>query len=73
MIRANGIPPTQTRLLMPLHPLPCPFCGSPKSSLLEVDVEGWAVICDPCGTIGPIKSAESEATDAWNARVATEK
>lgn len=49
--------------------LPCPFCGSNGPHAVQLDTEGWAVICPECGVIGPIVTQASDAAIRWNRRL----
>jgi Lar family restriction alleviation protein len=49
---------------------PCPFCASKHGKLTELDVDGWAVICDSCGGIGPVGHSAEDSIDQWNMRLA---
>ncbi|MBI2308560.1 MAG: restriction alleviation protein, Lar family [Rhodocyclales bacterium] len=48
--------------------LPCPFCGSTHVRAIEIDIAMWAVVCNPCQTIGPAASEKADATALWNRR-----
>lgn len=41
---------------------PCPFCGSQ-----DLDLSGWAVECNECGTQGPLGKG-SNAIELWERR-----
>jgi hypothetical protein len=49
--------------------LPCPFCGSPKTSVVATGGD-FAVICEACGGIGPGDAVEDSAVQRWNSRSA---
>lgn len=49
---------------------PCPFCATPGAHPLEVDSDGWAMVCGTCGAIGPIGPQAEQARALWNARPA---
>jgi Lar family restriction alleviation protein len=46
----------------------CPFCGAGIVHLQEIDTDGWAVVCEACGVIGPMGQGKLDATDRWNRR-----
>jgi len=48
---------------------PCPFCAGEHTEIIEADLEGWAVECRDCNTIGPIDKSEELAELLWNQRV----
>jgi Lar family restriction alleviation protein len=61
--------------------LPCPFCGSDKSSIsyCSEDYKSFVVVCDECRSEGPevpvhtVKKRESgrhKAAELWNTRAA---
>lgn len=59
--------------------LPCPFCGTTEPLLDEVDKGIWAIVCDSCGTQGPIigtlgvlhgDQSPEKAAELWNKRAA---
>jgi hypothetical protein len=43
----------------------CPFCGDPGAALVE-DLNGFLVLCSPCGGRGPSRKTEAEAWEGWN-------
>ena len=47
----------------------CPFCASDHVRTMEVEAEGWAVVCDTCGAIGPVRQGESDSVESWNMRL----
>ena len=46
----------------------CPFCAAANAHPLEVDADGWALVCGSCGAIGPIGQSEAKAVLLWNNR-----
>jgi Lar family restriction alleviation protein len=49
--------------------LPCPFCGSPKTSVATAGGD-FAVVCETCGGIGPEDNFQDSAVQRWNSRSA---
>lgn len=59
---------------LPRNPDPiaaCPFCGAEHASVLRVDAESWAVVCEVCGSAGPLAVEQENAVSHWNLRLAT--
>lgn len=49
----------------------CPFCKSTDIEMtFDMGDRGWCVQCDGCGSIGPTKPTEAEASASWNRRAA---
>lgn len=48
----------------------CPFCGSARTNVVEIDVRRWAVVCDACSAIGPPAITVESATAKWLAATA---
>jgi Lar family restriction alleviation protein len=47
----------------------CPFCGSARSALQEIELGSWMVECLDCHATGPVKAATTAAEQAWNCRL----
>lgn len=59
---------------MSVEPLPCPFCGDTDPAIDEVELRVWALVCNGCGTTGPIEDYDAadqsaeRAIELWNRR-----
>ena len=50
--------------------LPCPFCGSKNSGIVDSDDRiTYYVWCLSCDASGPREGERAEAVEAWNRRV----
>jgi Lar family restriction alleviation protein len=47
----------------------CPFCGSPRAALQEIDLDSWMTECLDCHATGPVKPSAMAAEQAWNCRI----
>lgn len=53
----------------PINPITrCPFCAGDKMHIEETDMSTWAVVCESCGTIGPVARDALGATYRWDSR-----
>ena len=56
--------------------MPCPFCASSHSTYEQIAVRVFAVVCNGCGTSGPValdkssRQDEERAAELWNRRPA---
>lgn len=46
----------------------CPFCGSARIALQEIDLGSWMVECLDCQSTGPLKTSATAAEQAWKRR-----
>ena len=46
---------------------PCPFCGSPRVSCIEIDQSEWSVTCEGCKANGSSRPTYVQAIEAWQA------
>lgn len=44
---------------------PCPFCGSERCEVVQLERHQWAVVCLDCGASGPIADIPQKARAAW--------
>ena len=51
----------------------CPFCGSGRSQIREIDIGTWAVVCESCGGAGPVGEDGFEAVFGWDSRTALQE
>lgn len=50
----------------------CPFCGADKIRLVAQEdttgQDGFSMMCDECGAMGPFVDNGQEAVELWNKR-----
>lgn len=66
MPASHGIVATAAKTAFVSSPDSCPFCGSARSALQEIDLGGWMVECLDCHATGPVKTSAMAAEQAWN-------
>jgi len=47
----------------------CPFCGSARTALQEIELGSWMVECLDCHSTGPVKTSAVAAEQSWNCRL----
>ena len=49
----------------------CIFCGKePRvTESSNMDGDGWQVVCDECGAMGPMQDTEENAIECWDKRI----
>jgi hypothetical protein len=55
MPASHGLVATAAKTAFVSSPDACPFCGSARSALQEIDLGGWMVECLDCHATGPVK------------------
>lgn len=70
MPASHGLVATAAKTAFVSSPDACPFYGSARSALQEIDLGGWMVECVDCHSTGPVKDSATAAVQAWNCRMA---
>lgn len=48
---------------------PCPFCGGKELDVFSTAYSEWYVVCNNCGTEGPVGHTEEKGIELWDKRV----
>ena len=65
----QGLAETSAKTDFASSPDACPFCGSPRTALQEIDLGSWMAECLDCHATGPVKPSAVAAEQAWNCRI----
>lgn len=69
MAASQGLMSAAAKTALVNSPNACPFCGSPRTALQEIDLGSWMTECLDCHATGPAKPSAMAAEQAWNRRI----